>query len=79
MAVNGATLARVREERRALARFSHVVLRNGRITILSGVSQHVLPAPPEHCPKCGSASIFQDSTEPSRVYCHGCYSDWFLV
>lgn len=85
MAVTEATLARVRAERKAVAKFSHVVLRpkgaiqHGRIAVVAGISQYVLPAPPERCTKCGSDDIFQDSTEPSRVYCHGCSSDWFLV
>ena len=85
MAVTAATLARVRAERRALARFSHVVLnpkgavRNGRIVMLAGVSQHVVPVPPETCTKCGSSEIFQDSTEVSRVSCFSCASDWYVV
>ena len=85
MAVTAATLARIRAERRALARFSHVVLnprgatRNGRILMLAGVSQHVVPAPPETCTKCGSSGIFQDSTEKARVFCHSCASDWYIV
>ena len=85
MAVTDATLARVRAERRALDRFSHVVLnpkgavRSGRIVLLAGVSQHVVPAPPEVCTKCQSTEIFSDRVEPSRVWCHGCGSDWFLM
>ena len=85
MAVTAATLARVRAERRALARFSHVVLtpkgaeRNGRILMLAGVSQYVVSASPEICTKCGSSEIFQDSTEKARVFCHSCASDWYIV
>lgn len=85
MAVTAATLARVKAARRAISPFAHVVLkskrvaRNGRIVLLAGMSQHIVPTAPHLCTKCGSGEIFQDSTMSSRVYCHGCSSDWFIV
>ena len=46
---------------------------------IQGVSQRATSATPVICDKCRSRALFDDLTEPRRIFCQACHSDWFLV
>ena len=46
---------------------------------VTGVMQQAVLRDPVWCPKCQSTEIFQDITEPRRIYCYHCHADWYRV